>query len=93
MQKVKKMALLFSIFLILLISIASVSAVNADDNISSTVNEEIVETGIGLDDYSLNVPADGSVEDNGDIVLCSDSSSDGADSKSSLKGNGKSSCG
>ena len=93
MQKVKKMALLFSIFLILLISIASVSAVNADDNISSTVNEEIVETGIGLDDYSLNVPADGSVEDNGDIVLCSDSSSDGADSKSSLKGtgNGKSS--
>ena len=49
MQKVKRIALLFSIFLILLISIASVSAVNADDNISSTVNEEIVETGIGLD--------------------------------------------
>ena len=64
---------------------------NADYNLSSTVNEEIVETGIGLDECSLNVPADGSVEDNGDMVLCSDSSSDGADSKSSLKGNGKSS--
>ena len=91
MQKVKRIALLFSIFLILLISIAAVSAVNADDNLSSGVNEEIVETGIGLDDCSLNVPADGSVEDNEDRVLCSDSSSDGADSKSSLKGNGKSS--
>ena len=93
MQKVKRIALLFSIFLILLVSISSVSAVNADDNLSSIGNEEIVETGIGLDDCSLNVPADGSVEDNEDIVLCSDSSSDGADSKSSLKGtgNGKSS--
>ena len=91
MQKVKRIALLFSIFLILLISIAAVSAVKADDTLSSGVNEEIVETGIGLDECSLNVPADGSVEDNGDIVLCSDSSSDGADSKSSLKGNGKSS--
>ena len=91
MQKVKRIALLFSIFLILLVSISSVSAVNADDNLSSIGNEEIVETGIGLDDCSLNVPADGSVEDNGDMVLCSDSSSDGADSKSSLKGNGKSS--
>ena len=91
MQKVKRIALLFSIFLILLISISSVYAVNADYNLSSGVNEEIVETGIGLDDYSLNVPADGSVEDNEDRVLCSDSSSDGADSKSSLKGNGKSS--
>ena len=93
MQKVKRIALLFSIFLILLISIAAVSAANADDNLSSGVNEEIVETGIGLDECSLNVPADGSVEDNEDIVLCSDSSSDGADSKSSLKGtgNGKSS--
>ena len=91
MQKVKRIALLFSIFLILLISIAAVSAVKADDNLSSTVNEEIVEAGIGLDECSLNVPADGSVEDNEDIVLCSDSSSDGADSKSSLKGNGKSS--
>ena len=91
MQKVKRIALLFSIFLILLVSISSVSAVNADDNLSSIGNEEIVETGIGLDDCSLNVPADGSVEDNEDRVLCSDSSSDGADSKSSLKGNGKSS--
>ena len=91
MQKVKRIALLFSIFLILLISIAAVSAANADDTLSSGVNEEIVETGIGLDDCSLNVPADGSVEDNEDRVLCSDSSSDGADSKSSLKGNGKSS--
>ena len=91
MQKVKRIALLFSIFLILLISIAAVSAANADDNLSSIGNEEIVETGIGLDECSLNVPADGSVEDNEDIVLCSDSSSDGADSKSSLKGNGKSS--
>jgi len=91
MQKVKRIALLFSIFLILLISIAAVSAANADDNLSSGVNEEIVETGIGLDECSLNVPADGSVEDNEDRVLCSDSSSDGADSKSSLKGNGKSS--
>ena len=93
MQKVKRIALLFSIFLILLVSISSVSAANADDNLSSTVNEEIVETGIGLDDCSLNVPADGSVEDNEDRVLCSDSSSNGADSKSSLKGtgNGKSS--
>ena len=91
MQKVKRIALLFSIFLILLISIASVSAVKADDILSSGVNEEIVETGIGLDECSLNVPADGSVEDNEDRVLCSDSSSDGADSKSSLKGNGKSS--
>ena len=93
MQKVKRIALLFSIFLILLISIAAVSAVKADDTLSSGVNEEIVETGIGLDECSLNVPADGSVEDNEDIVLCSDSSSDGADSKSSLKGtgNGKSS--
>ena len=93
MQKVKRIALLFSIFLILLISIASVSAVKADDTLSSGVNEEIVETGIGLDECSLNVPADGSVEDNEDRVLCSDSSSDGADSKSSLKGtgNGKSS--
>ena len=93
MQKVKRIALLFSIFLILLISIASVSAANADDNLSSGVNEEIVETGIGLDECSLNVPADGSVEDNEDRVLCSDSSSDGADSKSSLRGtgNGKSS--
>ena len=91
MQKVKRIALLFSIFLILLISIAAVSAANADDNLSSIGNEEIVETGIGLDDCSLNVPADGSVEDNEDRVLCSDSSSDGADSKSSLKGNGKSS--
>ena len=93
MQKVKRIALLFSIFLILLISIAAVSAVKADDNLSSGVNEEIVETGIGLDECSLNVPADGSVEDNEDRVLCSDSSSDGADSKSSLKGtgNGKSS--
>ena len=93
MQKVKRIALLFSIFLILLISIAAVSAANADDTLSSGVNEEIVETGIGLDECSLNVPADGSVEDNGDMVLCSDSSSDGADSKSSLKsmGNGKSS--
>ena len=93
MQKVKRIALLFSIFFILLISIASVSAANADDNLSYGVNEEIVETGISLDECSLNVPADESVEDNGDIVLCSDSSSDGADSKSSLKGtgNGKSS--
>ncbi len=91
MQKVKRIALLLSIFLILLISISSVYAVNADYNLSSTVNEEIVETGIGLDECSLNVPADGSVEDNEDRVLCSDSSSDGADSKSSLKGNGKSS--
>ena len=93
MQKVKRIALLFSIFLILLISIAAVSAVNADDNLSSGVSEEIVETGIGLDECSLNVPADGSVEDNEDRVLCSDSSSNGADSKSSLKstGNGKSS--
>ena len=91
MQKVKRIALLFSIFLILLVSISSVSAVNADDNLSSIGNEEIVETGIGLDECSLNVPADGSVEDNEDRVLCSDSSSDGADSKSSLKGNGKSS--
>ena len=91
MQKVKRIALLFSIFLILLISIAAVSAVKADDTLSSGVNEEIVETGIGLDECSLNVPADGSVEDNEDRVLCSDSSSDCADSKSSLKGNGKSS--
>ena len=93
MQKVKRIALLFSIFLILLISISSISAANADDNLSSGVNEEIVETGIGLDECSSNVPADESVEDNGDMVLCSDSSSDGADSKSSLKGtgNGKSS--
>ena len=91
MQKVKRIALLFSIFLILLISIAAVSAANADDTLSSGVNEEIVETGIGLDECSLNVPADGSVEDNEDRVLCSDSSSDCADSKSSLKGNGKSS--
>ena len=91
MQKVKRIALLFSIFLILLISIASVSAANADDNLSSGVNEEIVETGIGLDECSLNVPADGSVEDNGDMVLCSDSSSNDADSKSSLKSTGKSS--
>ena len=93
MQKVKRIALLFSIFLILLISIAAVSAANADDTLSSGVNEEIVETGIGLDECSLNYPLDESVEDNGDIVLCSDSSSDGADSKSSLKGtgNGKSS--
>ena len=91
MQKVKRIALLFSIFLILLISIAAVSAANADDNLSSIGNEEIVETGIGLDECSLNYPLDESVEDNGDIVLCSDSSSDGADSKSSLKGNGKSS--
>ena len=93
MQKVKRIALLFSIFLILLVSISSVSAANADDNLSSTVNEEIVETGIGLDECSLNYPLDESVEDNEDRVLCSDSSSDGADSKSSLKGtgNGKSS--
>ena len=93
MQKVKRIALLFSIFFILLISIAAVSAANADDNLSSIGNEEIVETGIGLDECSLNYPLDESVEDNGDIVLCSDSSSDGADSKSSLKGtgNGKSS--
>ena len=93
MQKVKRIALLFSIFFILLISIASVSAANADDNLSSIGNEEIVETGISLDECSLNVPADGSVEDNEDMVLCSDSSSNGADSKSSLKGtcNGKSS--
>ena len=91
MQKVKRIALLFSIFLILLISIAAVSAVKADDTLSSGVNEEIVETGIGLDECSLNYPLDESVEDNGDIVLCSDSSSNGADSKSSLKGNGKSS--
>ena len=93
MQKVKRIALLFSIFFILLISIASVSAANADDNLSYGVNEEIVETGISLDECSLNVPADGSVEDNEDMVLCSDSSSNGADSKSSLKGtcNGKSS--
>ena len=91
MQKVKRIALLFSIFLILLISIAAVSAVKADDTLSSGVNEEIVETGIGLDECSLNYPLDESVEDNEDIVLCSDSSSNGADSKSSLKGNGKSS--
>ena len=91
MQKVKRIALLFSIFLILLISIAAVSAANADDNLSSGVNEEIVETGIGLDECSLNYPLDESVEDNEDRVLCSDSSSNGADSKSSLKGNGKSS--
>lgn len=76
MQKVKRIALLFSIFLILLISIAAVSAVKADDTLSSGVNEEIVETGIGLDECSLNYPLDESVEDNGDIVLCSDSSSD-----------------
>ncbi len=93
MQKVKRIALLFSIFLILLISISSVYAVNADYNLSSTVNEEIVETGIGLDDYSLDYPADGSVEDNGDMVLCSDSSSNDEDSKSksSLRSTGKSS--
>ena len=93
MQKVKRIALLFSIFLILLISIAAVSAANADDTLSSGVNEEIVETGIGLDECSLNYPLDESVEDNEDRVLCSDSSSNGADSKSSLKGtgNGKSS--
>ena len=93
MQKVKRIALLFSIFLILLVSISSVSAVNADDNLSSIGNEEIVETGIGLDDCSLNVPADGSVEDNGDMVLCSDSSSNDEDSKSksSLRSTGKSS--
>ena len=93
MQKVKRIALLFSIFLILLISIAAVSAVKADDTLSSGVNEEIVETGIGLDECSLNVPADGSVEDNGDMVLCSDSSSNDEDSKSksSLRSTGKSS--
>ena len=93
MQKVKRIALLCSRFLILLISIAAVSAVKADDTLSSGVNEEIVETGIGLDECSLNYPLDESVEDNEDRVLCSDSSSNGADSKSSLKGtgNGKSS--
>jgi len=91
MQKVKRIALLFSIFLILLISIATVSAANADDTLSSGVNEEIVETGIGLDECSLNVPADGSVEDNEDRVLCSDSSSNDANSKikSSLKSHNK----
>lgn len=93
MQKVKRIALLFSIFLILLISIASVSAANADDTLSSGVNEEIVETGIGLDECSLNYPLDESVEDNGDMVLCSDSSSNDEDSKSksSLRSTGKSS--
>ena len=93
MQKVKRIALLFSIFLILLISIAAVSAVKADDTLSSGVNEEIVETGIGLDECSLDYPADGSVEDNGDMVLCSDSSSNDEDSKSksSLRSTGKSS--
>ncbi len=93
MQKVKRIALLFSIFLILLISIAAVSAVKADDTLSSGVNEEIVETGIGLDECSLNYPLDESVEDNGDMVLCSDSSSNDEDSKSksSLRSTGKSS--
>lgn len=104
MQKVKRIALLFSIFLILLVSISLVSAEDADDNLSSRVNEEIIDTGIGLDDYSLDGPVDempvyilddGIVEDNEDMVLCSDSSSNDVDPKSgsSLKstGNDKSS--
>ena len=90
MQKVKRIALLFSIFLILLISIASVYAEDADDNLSSTVNEEIAETDISLDECSLNYPVDESVEDDEDMVLCSNSSSNDADSKSrfSLKSSG-----
>ncbi|MDD6049496.1 MAG: hypothetical protein PUB95_08555 [Methanobrevibacter ruminantium] len=102
MQKANKMVLLFSIFLILLVSISSVSADNADDYISSTIDEEIIDTGSSLDNPSLDYLADDnpvlglgdeSVEDNEKMVLCSDSSSNGADSKSSLKstGNGKSS--
>ena len=90
MQKVKRIALLFSIFLILLISIASVYAEDADDNLSSTVNEEIAETDISLDECSLNYPVDESFEDDEDMVLCSNSSSNDADSKSrfSLKSSG-----
>ena len=91
MQKANKMVLLFSIFLILLVSISSVSAENADDYISSTTNEEIIDTSSSLDDTSLNYLADDnpvlglddkSVEDNEKMVLCSDSSSNDADSKS-----------
>lgn len=91
MQKANKMVLLFSIFLILLVSISSVSAENADDYISSTTNEEIIDTGSSLDNPSLDYLADDdpvlglgdeSVEDNEKMVLCSDSSSNDADSKS-----------
>lgn len=91
MQKANKMVLLFSIFLILLVSISSVSADNADDYISSTTNEEIIDTGSSLDNPSLDYLADDnpvlglgdeSVEDNEKMVFCSDSSSNDADSKS-----------
>ena len=96
MQKANKMVLLFSIFLILLISMSSVSAENADDYLSSTTNEEIIDTSSSLDNPSLDYLADEdpvlglddkSVEDNEEMVLCSDSSSNDADSKikSSLK--------
>ena len=91
MQKANKMVLLFSIFLILLISMSSVSAENADDYLSSTTNEEIIDTSSSLDNPSLDYLADEdpvlglddkSVEDNEDMVFCSDSSSNDADSKS-----------
>ncbi len=91
MQKANKMVLLFSIFFILLITISSVSAENADDYLSSTINEEIIDTSSSLDETSLDYLAyedmvlgldDKSVEDNEDMVLCSDSSSNDADSKS-----------
>ena len=91
MQKANKMVLLFSIFFILLITISSVSAENADDYLSSTINEEIIDTSSSLDETSLDYLADEdmvlglddkSVEDNEDMVLCSDSSSNDADSKS-----------
>ena len=100
MQKANKMVLLFSIFLILLISIAAVSADNADDYISSTIDERIIDTGSSPDDSSLDYLADDnpvlglgdeSVEDNEEMVLCSDSSSNDANSKikSSLKSHNK----
>ena len=100
MQKVKRIALLFSIFLILLISIAAVSAANADDYISYAIDEGIIDTGDSLDDSSLDCLVDDnqvlglddkSVEDNEEMVFCSDSSSNDANSKikSSLKSHNK----
>lgn len=82
MQKVNKIVLLFSIFLILLIGISSVSAENADNQ--SAINGEIIDTGTYIDDSSLNeqILYNKNVEDNGDMVLCSDYSSSNADSKS-----------
>ena len=81
MQKTSKYVILSSLALIILLCMSSASAVDIMDNDISSASDS--------DDLISSDLSDGAIGD--DSVLCFDSSSNGADSKSSLKGNGKSS--